>query len=110
MTQFHPYSSEELRHLRRLILATGATVPEWAARLRRAADFLQSLSPRQAEIVAQQAQAIGADPDDYGEEVELIAVREEIALVPEADRLRYVSRHVIAARRRHYPNSGNDEG
>lgn len=100
---FHPYSDDELRRIRRLILASGASVEDWTARLRRAADFLQSLSPGQAEVVAQQALAIGADPEDYGDEHELFAVREEIAAVPEADRLRYVSRHVIETRRRYYP-------
>lgn len=103
MTPFHPYSSEELRYLRRLILATGASVEDWAARLRRAADFLQSLSPAQAEVVAQQALAIGADPEDYGDEAELLLMRDEIALIPEGDRLRYVSRQVIATRRRYFP-------
>lgn len=104
MADFHPYTREELRYIRRLILASGASVPEWAARLRRAADFLRSLSPAQAEVVAQQALAIGADPEDYGNDVELLAVREEIALVPETDRLRYISRQVIATRRRHFPD------
>ncbi|MFN8556117.1 MAG: hypothetical protein U0531_01760 [Dehalococcoidia bacterium] len=47
-----------------------------------AADFLQSPSPGQAEVVAQQALAIASDPADYGAEDELIIVREEIAAVP----------------------------
>ena len=109
MNAFHPYTVEELQYLRRLIVASGATVPEWAARLRRAADFLQSLSPAQAEVVAQQALAIGADPDDYGAEAELLLVREELAVVPAAERLRYVSRQVLATRRRHFPGVP-DEG
>jgi hypothetical protein len=102
MSAFHPYSAEELRAIRRLILASGATVEEWAARLRRSADFLQSLSPGQAAIVVQQALAIAADPDDYGDEAELLAAHAELATVAEAERLRHVSRHVIAIRRRHF--------
>jgi hypothetical protein len=109
MMNFHPYSTDELRHLRRLIVASGASVEEWSARLRRAADFLQSLSPAQAEVVAQQAQAIADDPDDYGDEGDLIAVRQEIALVPEGERLKYVSREVIATRRRHFPGLLGDQ-
>jgi hypothetical protein len=103
MTPFHPYTDEELRHLRRLILASGSSVEAWAARLHRAAGFLQSLSPSQAEVVAQQAIAIAAAPHDYGPEEALRAVRAEIAGIPEGERLRYVSRHVIATRRRHFP-------
>ena len=106
---FHPYSPDELRHLRRVILATGATVEEWSAKLRRTADFLSSLSPRQAEIVAQQAAAIAAEPDDYGEEIELVAERERVEIVPEDERLRYISREVIAIRRRHFPRLDDEE-
>ncbi len=109
MNELHPYTPEELRHLRRLILASGWSVEDWAARLRRAADFLQSLSPAQAEVVAQQAMAIAADPEDYGDEHELLRVREEIADVPEPERLRYVSRYVIASRRRHFPGVPGEE-
>ncbi len=109
MNDLNPYSPDELRHIRRLILASGVTVEAWAGRLRRAADFLQGLSPAQAEVVAQQALAIGADPDDYGDEDALVAVRRELALVPEGERLKYISRHVIAARRRYFPNIPEDE-
>ena len=109
MNELQPYSLDELRHLRRLILACGATVPEWTNKLRRTADYLTSLSPAQAQIVAQQALAIAADPDDYGDEVELDAVRVEIEAVPEGERLKYVSRHVIALRRRYYSVLPDDE-
>ncbi len=102
MNELQPYTDDELRHLRRLILATGASVEEWAARLRRTADFLQSLSPTQAEIVAHQALAIGAYPDDYGDDELLSVARQEIAAVPESERLRHVSREVIAVRRRYF--------
>lgn len=101
---FHPYTPEDLQRLRRLILASGSTVEAWTARLRRAADFLQSLSPSQAEVVAQQALAIAADPEDYGAQEELMIVQAEIAALPEHERARYVSKEVIAVRRRYYPS------
>jgi hypothetical protein len=109
MSAFHPYTIEELRGIRRLILASGASVEAWAARLRRSADYLQSLSPGQAAIVAQQALAIAADPDDYGDESELLVAHAELAAVPEGDRLRHISRYVIAVRRRHHPGLPEDE-
>ena len=109
MNGFHPYTNEELRHLRRLIIASGVSVEDWAGRLRRAADFLQSLSPGQAEIVAQQALAIAADPGDYGAEEELVIVREQCEAVPQPERLRYVSREVIEVRRRHFPGAPDEE-
>ncbi len=102
MNELQPYSEDELRHLRRLIIAAGVSVEEWAGRLRRTADFLQSLSPAQAAIVAQQALAIGARPHDYGDEALMVVAREEIAAVPEADRLRHVSIAVIAVRRKYF--------
>jgi hypothetical protein len=110
MNEFHPYSPEELRRIRRLIIASGADVAEWAARLRRTADFLQSLSPGQAEIVAQQALAIAAEPEDCGTEDEIIAVREELDAVQAGERLKYVSRHVIEIRRRYFPGVPDDPG
>jgi hypothetical protein len=109
MADFHPYSDEELRGIRCLILASGVSVEEWSRRLRRSADFLQSLSPGQAEIVAQQALAILADPEDYGGEIALVAAQEELAAIPEGDRLRHISRHVIAIRRQHFPGPPDDD-
>jgi hypothetical protein len=110
MNDFHPYNADDLRRIRRLIIASGADVAEWAARLRRTADFLQSLSPAQAEIVAQQALAIAADPEDIGEQNEIVAVREELEAVPEGERLKYISRHVIEVRRRYFPGIPDDPG
>ena len=109
MSAFHPYSHDDLRLLRRLILASGAAVDEWAGKLRRTADYLQSLSPAQAEIVAQQAMAIGEDPDDYGDEDELEAARLEIELIPTGHRLKYISQQVIAVRRRYYTGVPGEE-
>jgi hypothetical protein len=109
MDPLHPYSADELRGIRCLILASGVSVEEWTRRLRRSADFLHSLSPGQAEIVAQQAQAIAADPEDFGGEEALLAASRELMAIPEPERLRHISRHVIAIRRRHYPGPP-DEG
>lgn len=109
MADYHPYSDEELRQIRCLILASGVSVEEWSRRLRRSADFLQSLSPHQAEIVAQQAQAIAADPDDYGGESALLAAREELLAIPASDHLRHISRHVITIRRRYFQGLPDEE-
>jgi len=108
MNHAHPYSAEELRHLRRLIIASGATVEEWTARLRRTADYLLSLSPGQAQIVAQQAQAIAADPQDYGSAEELLQVRAESALVPGRGRLMSGAGQGVGGGRRHYPGPPDD--
>jgi hypothetical protein len=103
MDQLTPYSDDELRRMRRLIIAAGLDVADWTQKLRRSADFLQSLSPGQAAIVAQQAAAIAADPNDVGPdgaiEVELL----ELADVPEGERLAYISRRIIEIRRLHFP-------
>jgi hypothetical protein len=103
MQDFHPYSTEELQRMRRLICAAGLDVLEWTAKLRRSADWLQSLSPGQAAIVAQQATAIAADPADLGPAELLEQDRREMAEIPEADRQTYISRRIIEIRREHFP-------
>jgi hypothetical protein len=103
MDDLSPYSAEELRRMRRLILACGQDVPTWTGKLRRSADWLQSLSPGQAAIVAQQAAAIAADPDDYGPAELLEAVRIEIEAIPEGERQAYLSKQIIIIRRHHFP-------
>jgi hypothetical protein len=103
MQDFGPYSTEELQRMRRLICAAGLDVREWTDRLRRSADWLQSLSPDQAAIVAQQAVAIAADPEDLGPEDLLEQDRREMAEVPETDRQAYISRQIIQIRRNHFP-------
>ena len=50
MEDFSPYTSEERREMRRLLIASGTSVEAWCRRLRRSADFLQSLSPAQAQF------------------------------------------------------------
>ncbi len=103
MHDLAPYSTEELQRMRRLICAAGLTVPEWTAKLRRSADWLQSLSPGQAAIVAQQAAAIAADPDNLGPEEAIEEERRELADIPEGKRQAYISHQLILIRRLHYP-------
>lgn len=109
MQDLTPYSTEELQRIRRLISAAGLDVQVWAERLRRSADWLQSLSPGQAAIVAQQAAAIAADPEDLGPADLLEQERAEMASVPEADRQAYISRHVIQLRRLHFPGKPDED-
>jgi hypothetical protein len=103
MNDFAPYSPEELQRMRRLIVAAGQSVPEWTVKLRRSADFLQSLSPGQAAIVAQQAIAIASDAEDLGAEELLAEAYAELDVVPEGERLTYISRQIILIRRQHFP-------
>ena len=103
MQDLTPYTTEELQRMRRLICAAGLNVPEWTDKLRRSADWLQSLSPGQAAIVAQQAAAIAADPDDLGPEEAFEQERAELADVPQSQRQAYISRQLIQIRRVHYP-------
>jgi len=98
-----PYSVEEQREMRRLLIASGHEVLTWSHRLRRSADFLLSLSPEQAGIVAEQAAAIAADPHDYGAEEELEQTRIRVAEISESERGSWVWREIVALRRRHYP-------
>jgi hypothetical protein len=109
MQDLGPYTTEELQRMRRLICAAGLDVQEWSTRLRRSADWLQSLSPAQAAIVAQQAVAIAADPHDLGPEDLLEQDRREMADVPEGDRQAYISRKIIEIRREHFPGPPDDD-
>ena len=108
MNDLGPYSDDELREMRCLIMASGADVATWCNRLRRSADFLSSLSPAQAGIVAEQAAAIAAEPDNYGEIDALAAARTRLEEVPAGERAAFVWREIVAHRRRHYP--GEDPG
>jgi hypothetical protein len=103
MQDLSPYTVEELQRMRRLILAAGLDVLEWTAKLRRSADWLQSLSPGQAAIVAQQAAAIAADPEDIGPADLLEADRRELSGVPDTERQAYLSKQIILIRRQHFP-------
>lgn len=104
-----PYTTDELRRMRRLILAAGLVVEDWTARLRRSADWLQSLSPGQAAIVAQQAAAIAADPGDIGPPELLEQERGEMAAIPEAERQAYISKQIILIRRGHFTGPPDEE-
>lgn len=109
MENFSPYSQEELRAMRRLILALGSEVEAWTRRLRRSADFLLSLSEEQAGIVAEQASAIAADPGDYGSEEALAAARLLLSQVEEDKRAAFVWREIVAIRRRHYGDLNEED-
>lgn len=98
-----PYSLDELRLMRRLILALGIDISIWCQRLRRSAAYLQSLSPEQARIVVEQASAIAADPTDYGGEEALEETRRQLETVAAEERATYVWREIVDVRRRHYP-------
>ena len=104
MQDYGPYSLEDLREMRRLLIASGSDVAVWARRLRRSADFLLSLSPAQAGIVAEQAAAIAADPSDFGGEEALTATRDRLAAIAESERATYVWRAIVALRRSYYPD------
>jgi hypothetical protein len=103
MNDVSPYTLEELREMRRLLIASGQEVDVWCRRLRRSSEFLLSLSREQAQIVAEQAAAIAADPLDYGNESDLNALRERIEGIDEAERSTWVWRQIVALRRRYYP-------
>lgn len=107
MQDLNPYADHELQRMRRLIRAAGFDVREWCDRLRRSADWLQSLSADQAAIVAQQASAIARDPDDLGTPDQPDHEEQELAAIPESERQTYLSRQIILIRRQHYPP---DEG
>ena len=103
MHELNPYSDDELRRMRRLIIAAGLDIVKWTQKLRRSADFLQSLSPGQAAIVAQQAAAIAADPADIGPDAAMEVELLELAEIPDGERLAYISRRIIEIRRVHFP-------
>lgn len=103
MQDVGPYSLEERRLMRRLLIASGVEVDAWCRRLRRSADILQSLSPAQAGIIAEQAEAIAADPADYGDEQALVLTRTRLAQIEESERATYVWREIVELRRSHYP-------
>ncbi|HTE86503.1 MAG TPA: hypothetical protein VK821_17420 [Dehalococcoidia bacterium] len=104
MQELSPYTLEEQQEMRRLLIASGNEIEAWCRRLRRSADFLQSLSPAQAGIVAEQAAVIAADPGDYGDDAALDATRRRLAAVEESERSKYVWQAIVALRRRHYPD------
>jgi hypothetical protein len=103
MQDSSPYTPEERREMRRLLIASGFEIDAWCTRLRRSADFLMSLSPAQAGIIVEQAEAIASDPLDYGDERELELTRIRIEQAGDQDRAKFVWNEIVEVRRRHYP-------
>ena len=57
------------------------------------------------DAITAQDPAFGLESQSHlPRQAELLAVCEEIALVPQGERLRYISRHVIEIRRRYFPD------
>ena len=98
-----PYSNEELREMRRLIVASGTSVIEWVQRTRRSAEFVRSLSPAQADVITVQALAVAAEPDDTGSSEELSDAEALFAEVVPEERHKRLWRLLLEIRRRHYP-------
>jgi hypothetical protein len=98
-----PYSSDELREMRRLIVASGAEVAAWVQRTRRSAEFIRSVSAEQAEVITLQAIAVAAEPDDLGSDEELDEARALFEAVPREERHKHLWRLLLEYRRRHYP-------
>jgi len=99
-----PYTTEELREMRRLILAAGIDIDTWVQRARRSAEFVRSLSPAQADVISAQALAIAAEPEDAGEPLALAEAAELFAAVSHEERQKLLWRMLLAFRHRHYPN------
>lgn len=99
-----PYSAEELREMRRLIVASGSDVIAWVQRTRRSAEFVRSLSPAQADVITVQALAVAAEPEDIGSLEELVEAEALFAEVAPEERHKRLWRLLLEIRRRHYPD------
>ncbi|HEY7294861.1 MAG TPA: hypothetical protein VH916_07450 [Dehalococcoidia bacterium] len=97
------YTPDELRAMRRLIVASGISIVEWVRRTRRSAEFVRSLSPEQADVITAEALAVAAEPDDLGEPVEMAEAVATFALVAPEERQKTLWRLLLEYRRRHYP-------
>ncbi len=98
-----PYTPDELRAMRRLIVASGIGIPEWVLRTRRSAEFVRSLSAEQADVITAEALAVAAEPDDLGSAAE---IAEAVALftdVARAERQKTLWRMLLEFRHRHFP-------
>jgi hypothetical protein len=100
-----PYSLEELREMRRLIVASGTEVATWAQRTRRSAEFVRSLSPEQANVIIMQALAVAAEPDDLGTVEELEHAAALFADVAQGERHKRLWHLLLEIRHRHYPDT-----
>jgi hypothetical protein len=100
-----PYTRDELREMRRLIVASGTEVATWVQRTRRSAEFVRSLSPEQADIITAQALAIAGEPEDLGTEAELALAAALFEDVAAEERHKRLWRLLLEIRRRHYPSA-----
>jgi hypothetical protein len=99
-----PYSLEERRQMRRLIVASGVDVRTWVQRTRRSAEFVRSLSAEQADIITLQALAVAAEPEDLGSEDELEQAQTHFDAYAPDDRQKRLWQLLIEFRRRHHPD------
>jgi hypothetical protein len=104
LEQEGPYSQEELRHMRRLIVASGADVEGWVRRTRRSAEFVRSLSPLQADVITAQALAVGAEPEAMGAPEAMQEAESIFADVDPAERHKRLWHLLLDIRRRHHPD------
>lgn len=100
-----PYTRDELRAMRRLIVASGVEVMEWVQRTRRSAEFVRSLSQEQADVITAEALAVAAEPEDLGSAVELAEAIALFAGVAPDERQKTLWRMLLEFRRRHYPQA-----
>lgn len=104
-----PYTVDELRAMRRLIRASGDEIDAWARRTRRAAEFVRSLSPKQADVITAQALAVASEPENCGTIEEIEAAVALFAVVEPADRAKRLWQLLLEFRHRHYPDAPDDE-
>lgn len=95
--------------MRRLIVASGTDIDAWVQRTRRAAEFVSSLSPKQADVISTQALAIAAEPEDVGTPEQVEAAEMLFSVVEPADRPKRLWQLLLDYRHRHYPDAPDDE-
>ncbi len=99
-----PYSADELRHMRRLIVASGAEVMDWVRRTQRSAEFVRSLSPIQADVITAQALAVAAEPEELGSAEAVLEAEALFSEVEPAERHKRLWHLLLEIRQRHYPD------
>jgi hypothetical protein len=104
-----PYTSDELRAMRRLIRAAGLEIDAWAQKTRRSADFVRQLSPSQADVITTQALAIAAEPADCGSDEQIAAAEALFAAIEPAERQKRLWHLLLEFRHRHYPDIEQEE-
>jgi hypothetical protein len=103
-----PFSSEEAREMRCLIVASGVEVSTWVERTRKSAEFVRSLSPRQADVITAQAMAVASEPDDLGTEADIARAEAIFAIVAPEERHKRLWHLLLEIRNRHYPEAENE--